>query len=431
MSAPNLLSRVCIALSQVRETESIPDAINAALSEYEYGADDVTIALFDDAYGLLRVPVRRVRGRCLGPNAQHADAPGFTLIKTVMRSGTPVLIRDAGSATAEEISALAEEEGVHSYLAVPMANAEQAIGVIALGCRDPHRRYSAADLDLFSTIGLLAAGTIQNRLLVGEHLRELAKQRLALELTTAINESVDLSAILRLVRDAVVEKCGFDRAGVFLYDEANNIVHGAWGTDRHGRPEDTSWASFNLDDKQRWGLNSDDKKGYVLTRHFEELEGEELDAEMTGVQEHGSVPMRVNGTTVGFIAVDNVITQRPITEKDLEGLLPFAAQAAGAILKAQLLSASERAAAQQRRLMELAAAINSKTNLRESLRMVRDAIVDQGGFDRAAVFLYDEAHRTMRGTWGTDRQGNPEDIASQAMPLSEDDAQRLGLEGSR
>jgi len=270
----------------------------------------------------------------------------------------------------------------------------------------------------------------ENRHLVEEHRKELEKLQHVMELAIAINASDNLSSALRLVRDTVAHTFNFDRVGIFLYDETKNIVRGAWGTDRQGQVKYTGNSQFSLDeeDAYRWGMGRDDEPDYVLTQNYAELEVDGVEEDMVGVTHHGIVRLRTNGQTVGFIAVDNLLTQKPIAESDLEDLLPLAAQAAGAILKSQLLAQSEKVANQQRRLMELAAMMNKTIDLRSVLKLVRDVVVEEGGFDRAGVFLYDAAGQMMQGTWGTDRFGNAEDIYSDSHPVGPEDRKRLGLD---
>jgi PAS domain S-box-containing protein len=71
----------------------------------------------------------------------------------------------------------------------------------------------------------------------------------------------------------------------------------------------------------------------------------------------------------------------------------------------RLLLAQER----QRRLHHIIAAVNAGMSLDDILRLVRDAAVEAGGFDRAGVLLVEGAgdERQVRGVWGTSVQGEP------------------------
>ncbi len=318
-------------------------------------------------------------------------------------------------------------------MALPLRFHGQIIGAIAVGDKDARRHYEPSDLEELESVAYLVAAAITNERLVAEHRRETEKQRRMLEIATAINSTVDLNRILRLVRDTVVEECGFDRAGVMLFDYATHVVRGSWGTDREGNPEYTgdAWWPLDMGGPTLRSLQDSASPGYLLTKDYDKVLFHQPNPEMTGVREQGLVHLKAHGEVVGFISVDNLLTQRPITESRLRELMIFAEQAAVAISKAQLFSATERAAVRQQRLLELSATMNETTELHKVLRLVRDAAIEQGGFDRAGVFLYDQATRMMQGTWGTDRAGNVEDISWDVHPVSLEDCNRLGLdEGS-
>lgn len=243
-------------------------------------------------------------------------------------------------------------------------------------------------------------------------------------LATAISDSDDLRLILRLVRDAVVA-AGFDRAGLFLYDKETRYVQGTWGTDRAGEPEDISGQTFIPDDSI-WGLDGE-LKTYTLTRNFAEVASLDVDSTMDGVEDHAIIHLAASSEIIGFIAVDNLLTRRPIYEDQLEDLMPLATHAAIAIRKAKLLAEKDRAVVRQTKLMEIAAAMNECLDLSQILRIVRDSVVEICGFDRAGVYLYDQSLEVMHGTWGTDRQGKPEDIHWGIKPITHDNLEELGF----
>ncbi len=225
-----------------------------------------------------------------------------------------------------------------------------------------------------------------------------------MELAAAINASLDLTVILRLVRDAVVDSQLCDRAGIFTLDD--NFVQGAWGTDEEGKSRDerdyrclrAEWEDVLtplLSGKQYWreslphdAKSEDNRTTYPCI----------------------NIGLRTGNRLVGILCVDNRLTGRTIHDEDIATLLDMAEQAAAAIRNARFLEEMRLAKERQERLAKMATAIGAATALNDILRMVRDGIVIAGGFDRAGVFLYDEATHSIHGTWGTDRAGHLEDI---------------------
>ncbi len=429
MSDPNILYRVSKALCEATNETRIPREVVEALEGNIFPKGSISIALLDQLNANLSFPIRRILAKDVEVPAVHVDSLGACAFKAVLETRTVVFIPDLSLASSAERAWAKCEGPVTSLVGAPILAGGKMLGVI-IATTTGKRRFTYDEAQIVPAAALLLASSLENIRIVRTYKQKLAHQDRMLELTHAINQSTDLSSALRLIRDTVVEHCGFARAGVFLYNESTNLARGFWGTDRNGEVQFTGDRVFSVheDDLRRWGITDPTNPGYTLTQNFGDIERNRENERMRGVDDHGVVRMQANGQTVGFITVDNLITQRPISEKDLADLLPFAAQAAGAIFKSQVLSQSEKVVAQQRRLMDLTAMMNGSMDLREVLRLVRDAAVEHGGFDRAGVFLFDASTSTMRGTWGTDRNGNAEDIYSEVHPVSQEDRIRLGLE---
>ncbi|MGV3615591.1 MAG: GAF domain-containing protein [Fimbriimonas sp.] len=423
------LDAVGHALRQAVTPEDVPRLVFDALQGSPFDLRTFGFALLDGATQRISIPIHRLEGADLERRSRRDKDAGERIIEHVVKTQRGLLLTGEDGERPGLRELIPDAEGLSSLVAVPIHAEAGAVGVIYSASSDPEFRYSEIHARLLATVAHLASNALEGTHLVVEHRRTLEKQRRLMELNAAINASMDVTQVLRLVRDTVVEECGFDRAGIFLYDEAQGMMRGTWGTDRQGQIEDIRHEMFELgeQDRSHWGLGAMAGPGFTLTKRYEELELSFEAENMAGVQDHGVVQLRANNETIGFIAVDNLVTRRPIAEEDLIALIPFAAQAAAAIQKARLLDERERVANEQRRLMEIIAAMNATADLTTILRMVRDTVVEVGGFDRAGLYLFDEATAMMHGTWGTDREGNAEDIHHDIKPVSEDDRRLWGL----
>ena len=240
-----------------------------------------------------------------------------------------------------------------------------------------------------------------------------AKRRTKLrELATAIDASLDLEVILRLVRDAVVDSGICDRAGIFTLDD--HSVKGAWGTDPEGNPRnERDYLCLRAEWNDVLAPLTSGRQKYWR----DELPYKEKASGERKTYPCVNVGLGLGSRMVGVLCVDNLLTGRTIHDEDINALLEFADQAASAIRNARLLEETRLAKERQERLSNLASAIGAATALNAILRMVRDGIVTAGGFDRAGVFLYDSTTHLMRGTWGTDREGNPQDISDESHDI--------------
>ncbi|MGC8666903.1 MAG: ATP-binding protein [Chthonomonadales bacterium] len=226
------------------------------------------------------------------------------------------------------------------------------------------------------------------------------------DVAVAVNEGKSLDEILLIARDAVLRLSHLDRVGLWLVDRG--ALRGAWGTDASGRLRDERNHFYRCDEvSPRPDELMDEARGYVIGAP-DFLRGPGLfSLPNERPPARCAIPMRARGELIGLIFGDNLISGRPIDEAAIAALVPFCEQLALAVANARLLAEKEQLARRQQRFMEIAAAINSSPDLDTILRLVRDAAIDVGGFDRAGVWLVEGEN--IRGSWGTDAHGRPRD----------------------
>ena len=304
----------------------------------------------------------------------------------------------------------------HAYAVVPLRAGGETVGFLVVDNLLRNTPVDPADLEELQPFAELAAAAIEKARLQEERDRLLQQQRLLMQLSAAVNANQDLEVVFRLVRDAAKEVGGFDRVGVWILE--NGSLCGTWGTSESGESVDERDQRIPRDE---WSEGTREliatRQPYLITTLDEETAEGEL---RPGDIPRAILALQAGGEFVGTLSVDTLLSRRPITPESLHPLLAFAEQAAAAIINARLLAERKRHLERQRRLASLAAAISASTSLKDVLRMVRDAVVEASGFDRAGVFLYDQATDMVEGAWGTDRQGQPEDISFNRYQLGED-----------
>lgn len=84
-------------------------------------------------------------------------APGEGIAGWVLTSGQPLVVEDLGDRTP-----VARRHGVRSAVSVPIADADGALGVLNVGSRRFHARFSQSHLDALETVGRLTAVALRN-----------------------------------------------------------------------------------------------------------------------------------------------------------------------------------------------------------------------------------------------------------------------------
>ncbi len=145
-----------------------------------------------------------------------------------------------------------------------------------------------------------------------------------------------LEGLLKTVIQSVRKGLGFKRAGVFLLQEDGKSIHLAMGVDQAGRFEK---------DKDRQPISS--RRGEnvfsdLISGHQKFFLTNQVDRRISrfypnsryrvSVLNNAVVPIQVGrGRMIGALAVDNLMTDRPITRSDVSSLMNYATQAGLAI----------------------------------------------------------------------------------------------------
>jgi signal transduction histidine kinase len=235
-------------------------------------------------------------------------------------------------------------------------------------------------------------------------------------IAAAANSAQDPDEVLLMIRNAILEVGGFDRCGVWLMEDG--ILHGTWGTDEDGDLRDEHGliyhpSELSIDHRRIWHEHAPYDIGICNYVH---VPGQDVRSHPDAYS-YCAVALRARGELIGVVFADNRISGKPIYDEEMMALLPFTECLATTVANARLLAERERHLEQQHRLTRISTAINARLPLSDLLRMVRDTVVEVCGVDRAAIFVIDHNSQVLRGAWGTDREGHPEDISSEIADI--------------
>ncbi len=174
-----------------------------------------------------------------------------------------------------------------------------------------------------------------------------------IDLGKAVTKITDLNQCLREIHQSAQNGLGFDRVGLFLYDEKIRRVRGAFGTSRSGEIVDTSNFTQSVDEYEGWLKAISSPRGMTLIQDYEK-EVRDIADEMRGVKQYVSLAAWAGERPVAVLTADNLITGLEFTEEQLEALQLFAGYAGLAIENADWNAQLERRVAE--RTAELVAA---------------------------------------------------------------------------
>jgi PAS domain S-box-containing protein len=223
-----------------------------------------------------------------------------------------------------------------------------------------------------------------------------AELRSLLAMSQTVTAMLPLRETLEHVVTGVRLGLGFDRVGIWLYDEKADYARSVLGTDCAGNV-----ISFGNHSEPVSG--SPDSLARVLRGEIPYYLTQDYQAEalpipnplMNSVSAHAIVPLRYGTRTIGALTVDNLLSSRPIAERNVESLQLFAGYAAVAIENARLYQEIQEAAARERLINRLLTASRESLNVDDIVTLTVQELGRALNVDRCYVSFWDEMTRSL------------------------------------
>jgi len=265
---------------------------------------------------------------------------GEGLSGRIWQTGKPLVIEDYQSWDGRAVQY--DSDCAVTVVGVPVRWGGEFLGILNVSApSDLPRTFTEADADLLTLFAAQAAVAIRNARLYQQAQHEIEERsRAEAELKESregerhfqerlrdlIQATQDLSRIESfddLCRKAVElgrNRLGFDRLGLWFFDEDDSdYIVGAFGTDRDGRTRD----------ERHWRIHRPDcLDGLRRTRgvdvvYREQVIAEEEDGSRTPV-DRAVAAISEGSDVTGYLALDNLRRQQPITARDQEMLILYA-----------------------------------------------------------------------------------------------------------
>ncbi|HEX5173795.1 MAG TPA: GAF domain-containing protein [Gaiellaceae bacterium] len=216
-----LINSVQEALAGELDLQAIYDVVGDKIAEI-FDTQGVSIAMFDEASGLVSFPYLLERGERLWPEPTRLGG-GFT--KHVLETRTPLMLNEDLAAESERYgSFLVAGERPKSMLFVPLVAGDRGVGAISLENFDREHAYDEADQRLLTTLAGSLSVALENARLVHETRQRNAELALINSVQAALAGELEMQAIYDVVGDKIQEIFDAQVVDIGIFDFAAGLT---------------------------------------------------------------------------------------------------------------------------------------------------------------------------------------------------------------
>lgn len=233
-------------------------------------------------------------------------------------------------------------------------------------------------------------------------------------INSVVRSTLELDKLLKMVLTVVTmgDGLGFNRAILFLVDDAGNVLNGIMGVGPAG-PEEAKNIWMSMEGKSLGAIIEDIENGPVFLDSYLDRLSQNLTVnldndcilsrcikekrpfnvqhakseplvtpymiQMLGADAFGIVPLVARDKVIGLIWVDNLFTGKPIKDEDLQFLMGFSSHIASAIENARLFENVSLARSELKNIFESISDMVYFTDNDFTIKRVNQAVVSRIG----------------------------------------------------
>lgn len=275
---------------------------------------------------------------------------------------------------------------VKSVLVAPLVAKNKPLGILYADVTSREHVWSEEDKVMAAALADQAALAIDNAKAYSTVKEKVAQVQVINEVAQAVSASLNLNEIVQRAAEYVRKVVSFDRASVFLVGESKDD----WRTFRIGEA-----TTSKLTEGTKW-LRDDTTPAWVASNRRAWIDEdiakwsrfpEDRILLEEGVRSKIVVPLISNNVVVGTL---NLGSSKPGTysERDLDVLLPIAAQIAPAIANARLFETATRSNRELSALHSVAAAVSGSLEIEDIANSCLDAVAEVFEWDGLALVVW-------------------------------------------
>jgi two-component system, NarL family, sensor kinase len=384
-----VLIDIAHAVSTVENIDSLFEHIHTVTTRINT-SDYTSIALLDDRRGDLVDHLVVYRGE------RRRDLEGRRvagLAAQVVATGKPISVTHYGEACAQHgfsIEDPFEHDAQRGWMAAPMIQGSQVIGVVAVSC--PFASFERDDVELLSALARQTAVAFENRRLIDTQRRHVKQLRAVNQLARQIVSVRDPDQLLSTAVSLIHELFGYSLVSLFLADANGEqvILHA-----RSPIPAPSNGGAMRIVIGGRGIVGSvSQHRTPVVVADVHEAEDYLATEETRSTRAEMAVPIVRDGELLGVLDVQSPMPHA-FNDSDITTLHTIADQIAIAMENARLFHAEAERSEDLSLILSTTRAAGSSLHLDEVLEQLARGIAQASAIETCLICLLDESGRYL------------------------------------
>ncbi len=301
----------------------------------------------------------------------------------------PIFLGDAERLPANLYADRARLALLGAQLFVAMPGTHHLTGWLAMGPRITGEPYSRRDLSFTVSLGEQAALAIQRAQVVFDLQRRVHEMNVLGRVAQGVNVTINFDDILELVYAQTIQVLNAQQLRITLFNNITQTFYHVFYLDNDERLDERE----NRPIPDGLGLEQEVVRGQraIITEDYlRECRHRSYMPAVQGIYAWIGVPLNTGNETIGAISLGSSDPSITYTREQQEILQAIADQAAGAIVKTQLLEESQRRARQLEILNQVGRSLTSTLDLDPLLSQILESAVDILRSEAGSLLLVDE-----------------------------------------
>lgn len=234
------------------------------------------------------------------------------------------------------------------------------------------------------------------------------------EITTELARLETLHDVLRQAIEMGRTRLGFDRLGIWTFDEDMMMMRGTFGTDSQGNLTDETHLSHPMSAYEEWFAGIRSSREHRLVREYTDLYE---DYAVAGQGWQVTALLMQEGRPLGYVAVDNLLNQRPLQPYEPDLITLFANALASLIANKKVQQAVTKQARELQTVAELSRIATTILDVNELLQQVSDLTKEQFNLYHVHIYLMSQDEQYLTLTAGAGEVGRQMAAEGRQIPL--------------